>query len=137
MSFTSYASANDLEAYVPGSVQGLWSDDKPKADDSLARASREVNEWLGGLDRISEIPIEVDDDDRYPEVVIKLTVYTAVYNQVAGTHAGEIFEDHWRWLIQIIRDIKASIEKGRYRFSSDPSSVSSGSSVIEIGRASP
>lgn len=139
MAFTSYATAAEVEIYVPTATAGLWGGVSVNLTASLARAAREINEVLGGLDRFADgtLPIAVDDDGLYPEVLIKLNVYVAVFNQVAGTHAGEIFEDHWVWLSRMIRDIYRGIEGGKYRFGSEPDAASSGSQVIELGRASP
>lgn len=143
MPFTSYADAGDVEVYVKGSIVGLWGGDDitDTADtiDSLGRAAREINDKLRGLDRFSAdgVPIEAEDDGSYAEILIKLNVYTAVYNQVASTHAGEIFEDHWKWLRDSLALIWKGIKSGEYQFGSEPDEATSGSKVFEIGRSSP
>lgn len=134
--FTSYAEAADVEEYVRGATAGLWGDVDNDLTASLVRAAREINERLAGLDRIT-VPVE-EGEDGYAEVLIKLNVYVAVYNRVASTHAGEIFEDNWKWLRAMIADIYKKIEDGVFRFGTDDDeAISSGTRVFEIGRASP
>lgn len=133
-----YATAEDAEVYLPNVTSELWAGDSDALNASLVRASKEVNERLGGLDRFSEADLPIEEgEDGFPEVLIKITVYTALYNQVCGTHSGELFEDHWRWLFTVIRDIWIALEKGVYRFGQNPDASSSGSSAITLGRASP
>lgn len=138
MPFTAYATSDDVEKYIKGAVEALWIADSTDVDNSLARASREINEKLRGLERFADggVPIDTEDDGSYAEVLIKFTVYTAVYNQLASTRAGELFEEHWKWLIQVLKDIWSGIKKGEYQFGPDPASSAS-ARVFEIGRKSP
>ena len=136
MPFTAYATAEDIEEYVLGASEGLWGGSAEDAESSLARAAKEINERLGGLDRISTVPIE-EGDDGYAEVLIKLNVYMAVYNRVAAVSAGELFEDNWEWIRILINQIWSNIEKGIYRFGDAPEESSASAKMIHLGRATP
>lgn len=137
MAFTAYATNADIETYVPGAIDDLWSGDNEKSTDALERVSRGINSWLKGLDRFldSDIPLDVDDDGEYAEVLIELTVYSAVWQIVRGVMAGEAFADHWGWVPQNIREIKRAIRKGEYELSGQVESTA-GSPVILLQRSS-
>ena len=136
MSFTAYAATSDVEHYIPGATRDLWQHDATEVASALAKAARQMNERLGGLDRFatSSIPMAVEDDGAYAEVLIQLNVYEAVLAKVMGTHAGENL-DHWRtWIIRK-NHLWDGIESGRYRFGAEPA-VASGSKTVTMGRSS-
>lgn len=137
MPFTSYATPEDVEHYVPGAVSELWHGSREDVEASLVRAARKINEELTGLDRFDTIPIEAEDDGLYAEVLIELTVYVSVMDRIRGIQAGEPttdeawkpFSDRYNFLWEGIRD-------GRYSFGSEPDDASSGATVVYLSRQS-
>lgn len=134
-----YATRTDLAGYVPMALSEIWANDTTACDDSLDRAYRKINEWLGGLDRFEDgdIPIAAQDDGSYPEVLIELNVYMAIWLRISGTHAGEIFDDTWQWVQVHIRNAKRDIEGGKFRWDADPDASSTGSKLLGLTRSSP
>lgn len=118
MAFTSYATVTDINAYLQNAVADLWGEDEDRAEDALVRAAREVNERLLGLDRFADddIPLPVESDGKYAEVLIRLNVYHAIWLQVSSAYAGEAFERHWDWLRIAMNQTWARIEEGMYKF---------------------
>jgi hypothetical protein len=134
-----YATVADIQSYVPQAVAELWDGTGANAVASLLRASRKIDERLGGLDRFaaSEIPVPVESDSKYPEILIKLNTYEAVWDRVQGVYAGEAFSESWAWLPANIKSMWLDIERGVYRFGTTPSSASAGSPAFQLGRSSP
>lgn len=121
----SYANGGDLETYVPGMVANFWGNEAGDVNDALERASRIVNEWLKGLQRFadSDIPIPVESDGNYAEVLVRLTVYEAAWTKVQAELAGEAFTEHWAWLPENIRLLRTGIANGDYRLGDFEESV--------------
>lgn len=138
MPFTSYATRTDVDHYIPNITHQLWDSDGSDVDTALVKAARKINEYLRGLNRIpdNEIPIGLESDGSYPEVLIELNVYEAVWQVVTGTMAGEAFEDHWSWVAAKVRDLKMAIRDGAYSFAATSTDVGSSSTVVQLGRNS-
>lgn len=134
-----YAGEADVSAYIPAAVEEIWGGDIDMVTDSLDRASNKIDDRLRGLDRFSddEIPVAAESGS-YPEILIKLNVYEAVWQRVTGTRAGEAFEEHWSWIPSTIRDIWGAIEAGRYAFGeSGEEGATQGSYSVGLRRKSP
>ena len=138
MSFTSYASRADVDLYIPNITHQLWESEGADVDASLVKAARKINEFLRGLNRIpdADIPIIVEADGGYPEALIELNVYSAVWMVVTGTMAGEAFEDHGSWVAAKVRDLKDGIRDGEYTFGTGDSDLGTSGSVVSLGRVS-
>ena len=138
MPFTSYAVRADVDLYIPNLTHELWSGDGSDVDASLSRAARQINEFLRGLGRVAndEIPVGLEADGSYPEVLIELNVYLAVWQVVTGTMAGEAFEDHWAWVAAKLNDLKRGIREGEYSFSALTQDIGSASSIVSLSRNS-
>lgn len=136
MAFTTYATRTDVGVYVPRAIEQVWLGDTAAVDDQLERASREINEWLLGQEKFttSDIPIGLEADGKYPETLVKLTVYMAIWEAVAGRFAGEAFEDRWRWVRVMISETKSGIEMGKFRFSSVGDASSAGAYAASLVR---
>lgn len=132
-----YADRTDVAGYVPMAVSEIWGGSTSACDDSLDRAYRKINEWLRGLDRFddADIPVAAQDDGSYPEVLIELNVYMAIWLRVSGTHAGEIFDDTWQWVQTHIRNAKRDIESGKFRFDSSENASTAGSKLLSLRRS--
>lgn len=135
MAFTSYATVTDIQSYVPQALPDLWENDPESAQDALTRGARNINERLKGLDRIVTVPVAVEPDGSYAEILIRLNVYEAVWLAVSGLYAGEAFDEQWAWLIVHIRDAWTGIEKGKFQFG-DEVSTSSESVMVRTQRVS-
>ena len=138
MPFTSYAVRADVDHYIPNITHELWAGDGTDVDTSLVKSARKINEFLRGLNRIpnSEIPIGLEDDGSYPEVLIELNVYIAVWQVVTGTMAGEAFEEHWAWVAAKVRELKKAIRDGDFSFGATSVDAGSSSTVVSLGRNS-
>lgn len=136
MPFTSYAEPADVEAYVPSASRDLWGGDKNAVQDSLTRAAKRINERFGGLDRFTTIPIEVEDDEEYAEILIEFNVYEAILSRVYGVYSGEDAEDYWRQFAQRYSMIWTGIVEGEYVFGALPEEASHDDKIIYLGRSS-
>jgi hypothetical protein len=138
MPFTDYATRADVDHYIPNITHELWGSDGADVDLALTKAARKINEFLKGLNRIpdSEIPLGLEDDGAYPEVLIELNVYEAVWQVVTGTMAGEAFEDHWSWVASKVRDLKMSIRDGVYTFGPADTDIGTNSTLVSLARNS-
>lgn len=126
MPFTSYATLTDINAYVNNAVDELWGNDEDRATDALLRGAREVNERLRGMDRfaVADIPVGVEADGSYAEILIRLNVYHAVWLAVTSAYAGEAFDRHWDWLRININQAWKNLEDGVYLFGGEVSEKS-------------
>jgi len=138
MPFTAYATRADVDHYIPNITHELWSSDGADVDLALSKAARKINEFLKGLNRIpdSEIPLGLESDGAYPEVLIELNVYEAVWQVVTGTMAGEAFEDHWSWIAAKVRDLKMGIRDGAYSFGPVETDIGTNSTLVSLARNS-
>jgi len=137
MAFSAYATVEDIRAYVPTAIDDLWEHDETQARDSLVRAAKKINERISGLDRFSVVPIAVEDDGGYAEILIELNVYEALWIRVSGIYAGEAFEETWAWIRIRLGQIWKGVEDGTFSFGSEPEAASSGSVAIYTRRSSP
>jgi hypothetical protein len=136
MPFTSYADVTDLRVYVSDALDALFDGNEETAAGVLKRAARDMNERLGGLDRITTIPVAVEDDGEYAEILKRLNVYMAVWIGVGDKYAGEQFSDQWAWVNTNVLDAWKGIEAGKYSFGDEEAATSADSHSVFLGRTS-
>jgi hypothetical protein len=136
MAFVSYATVKDLMAYVPEALDSLMRGDEQFATDLLRRAARVMNEKLLGIDRVETVPVPVEDDGAYAEVLVRTNVYEAVWLGVSGEYAGEAFDSQWRWVRIQISEAWDDVESGKFSFGSEPLQSKAGAKVVHLHRAS-
>jgi hypothetical protein len=137
MAFVAYATVDDIRAYVPTAVDDLWEHDEDKAQDSLRRAAKKINEQLGGMERFTVLPIEEEVGGGYAEILIELNVYEALWVRVSGIYAGEAYDDNWAWIRMRLNNIWGGIEAGDFSFGSEPEAAAGGGVAVHTRRASP
>jgi len=137
MSFVAYATVEDIRAYVPTAIDDLWEHNEVKAKESLRRAAKKINERFGGIDRFTVIPIAVEDDGSYAEVLVELNVYEALWMRVSGVYAGEAFDEQWAWIRIRLNVLWTGIEGGVFSFGSEPEAAAGGGVAVHTRRVSP
>jgi hypothetical protein len=137
MSFEAYATVDDVRAYVPTAIDDLWEHDETKATDSLRRSAKKVNERFSGMERFTIIPIAVEDDGDYAEILVELNVYEALWTRVSGIYAGEAFDEQWAWIRIRLNQIWNGVEDGTFSFGSEPEAAAGGGKAVYLHRSSP